>query len=72
MINPTLNQDTEYHLSLLTKCNVSRQQAAKIISMSDADLADAVAKFGQVPNKTAMQTGLVAAAEAEIAYRKGA
>jgi hypothetical protein len=66
----TNDWQTEAHISILTKCGIHRDNARKIISMSDVELTDAVAKFEPIQNKTAMQAGLVAAAKAEIEYRK--
>jgi hypothetical protein len=66
----TTDWQTEHHISILTKCGIHRDNARKIISLSDAELVEAVAKFEPIPNKTAMQAGLVAAAKAEIEYRR--
>lgn len=51
----------EHHVSILTKCGISRVHAIKIIGMTD--------EFSPIQNKSAMQAGLVAAANAEIEFR---
>lgn len=62
-----INED--HHLGLLTDCGIHQDFARKIIAMTDTELAAAVAKFRPIANKTAMQQGLVAAAEREIIIR---
>ena len=66
----TIDWQDEHHIATLTKCGIHRDHARELISMSDAELADAVAKFGPHPDKTDRQIALVEAAKAEIAYRK--
>ncbi len=63
-----INEDQ--HLALLTDCGIHRDFARKIVAMTDAELSDAIAKFGSMPNKTAMQDGLIAAAKREIIIRQ--
>lgn len=67
----TNDWQTEHHISILTKCGIHRDHARKIVSLSDAELANAVLTV--LPSSaSAMQRGLVAAAQAEIDYRKSA
>lgn len=64
----SIDWQAEDHLHTLTKCGICRDHARQIISMTDAQLTEAVTKFD--PNKSAKLAALVAAAHAEIAYRK--
>lgn len=62
----------ETHIAMLTKCGVHRDNARKIIAMSDVELTAGIAAVEGRPSKTPAQEGMIAAARAELAYRKGA
>jgi hypothetical protein len=70
MQNP--DWQTEHHISILTKCGVHRDNARKIIAMTDAQLTEGIAAVEGRPNKTPSQESMIAAARAELAYRKSA
>lgn len=59
----------EHHIGLLTDCGIHRDFARKIVAMSDAEIASAIAQFAPIANKSAMQTALVAAASRETLIR---
>lgn len=65
----TNDWQTEHHISILTKCGIHRDHARKMMTLSDAELAKGAAT-ALPETASAMQRGLVAAAKAEIAYRK--
>lgn len=68
MTNP--DWQTEHHISILTKCGIHRDNARKIIAMSDAELAQGLAAVESRPDKTPAQEAMIAAGKAELAYRK--
>jgi hypothetical protein len=59
----------DQHLALLTNCGIHRDFASKIIGMSISDLTASIAQFEPIQNKTAIQVGLIAAAQREIVIR---
>lgn len=77
MINYTASQIREIaeigenqHIGLLTDCGIHNDYARKMIKLTGAELTAAIAQFEPVPNKTAMQAGLVEAAKRELIIRQ--
>ena len=65
----TNDWQTEHHISILTKCGIHRDHARKMMALSDAELAKGASTILPA-TASAMQRGLIAAAQAEIEYRK--